>query len=376
MKSRHSAYPFLDLRETTARQLDEIRRAVVRVVESGWYLNGPETKAFEAELAASCGAKGAVAVANGLDALRLTLRAWLERGMIHEGDEVAVAANTYIASILPITELKLTPLLIEPDPATMNIDWKELSRRATSRTKAVMAVHLYGNPAWDEEAQNLIADRGLLLIEDNAQAIGAIAPCPGLNGSDRTGNLGHAAAFSFYPTKNVGALGDAGAVVSNDEETLSVVRAIANYGSDRRYHNIFRGWNSRMDEIQAAVLRVKLRALEEDASRRGSVAHTYLDCIDNALVTLPAETPGSRHVWHQFVVRVDDRDRFRRYLADNGVGTDVHYAVPPHLQPCYACTLGSHGITEHLADTVVSLPIANIAREDALKISDIINAFK
>lgn len=368
--SSNNPLPFLDLRASTEPLKDELAEAALRVINSGRFLHGPETEAFERELAESCGAGHAVAVSNGLDALRLTLRAWIQLGALKPGDEVIVAANTYIASVLAITDAGLVPRLVEPDETTFNLDPARIEAAVTPRTRALMEVHLYGRPC-DHTAIREIADRhSLLIIEDNAQAIGA------KSAGRHTGSLGDAAAFSFYPTKNVGALGDAGAVTTDSDELAGAVRALANYGADTRYHNIYQGFNCRMDELQAAMLRVRLRHMEEETASRNSIASLYSSLISNPRVILPGSAPADTHVWHQYVVRVKERDAFRKFLADNGVTTDIHYAVPPHLQPCYAGRLpGAYPVTEQLAGEVVSLPIANLTPSIAEEIANIINKF-
>lgn len=370
-------YPFLDLSAVNAPDLAAMEAAACDVIRSGYYLRGPQTAAFESELAAIHGeGMHAIAVSNGLDALRLILRAYLELGRLKPGDEVLYPANTYIASVLPISELGLRPVAVEPDPATMNIDLSRIEGHLTARTKAIMLVHLYGNPCWDSTVMNKLRDSGILVIEDNAQAIGARAAEEGFNGSHLTGALGDAAGFSFYPTKNIGALGDAGAVMTSDKTLADTVRALANYGSDTRYHNIYRGYNCRMDELQAAMLRVRLRRLDEIIENRNAAADVYSRSLTLPQLILPSVAPGDTHVWHQYVVRHPRRDRLREYLKENGVGTDIHYAIPPHRQPCYADTdFGPLPVADRLAETVVSLPIAAVSPTDAAEIAEIINGF-
>lgn len=371
--SNESSLPlgsFVDLRAASRPLREELLKACARVIDSGRFLHGPETQALERELAASCGASHAVAVSNGLDALRLTLRAWIKMGLAKPGDEVIVAANTYVASVLAITDAGLTPVLVEPDPATFNLDPERIEEAISPRTRVIMEVHLYGLPCAHGRIAEIAGRHGLLTIEDNAQAIGAS------ESGHVTGSLGDAAAFSFYPTKNIGALGDAGAVTTSCKELADTVRALANYGSDRRYHNIYEGFNCRMDEMQAAMLRVKLRHLEEESLRRDAAARAYSSGISREDVVTPAVPTGMRHVWHQYVVRVNERDRFRSYLEAHGVPTDIHYAVPPHLQPCYRGRFpGRFPVTERLADEVVSLPIAGVSPDTAREIADIINNF-
>lgn len=370
-------YPFLQLSKVNSRYADELKTAANRVIESGWYLNGNENKAFEQELALKCNSKYAVATSNGLDALRLIFRAYMELGKLSPGDEVIVQANTYIASILSISDNGLTPILVEPCETTFNLDSSLIEDSITSRTKAILVVHLYGTPCWDEKIKDIAQRYNLLVIEDNAQSIGASSDTTGINGHYTTGSLGDAAAFSFYPTKNIGALGDSGAITSSDEELIKTVRALANYGSDRRYHNIYKGLNCRMDEIQAAFLRVKLQHLDSESKHRNEIAKTYDACITNPLITKPLIFDSMTQVWHQYVIRCTHRSALCKYLEENGVGTDIHYATPPHLQPCYKDFFkGNYPITEQLANEVISLPIASIDNDAAKEIAQIINSFK
>lgn len=378
MSTENQHIPFLDLKDTTSPYAGRLIEAAVRVIESGRFLAGSETALFEQELADYCGAAHCVGVSNGLDAIRLILRGWMEMGLLHEGDEVIAPANTYIASLLPIIELGLRPVLAPPSDTTLNLDLERVEEFITPATRAVMLVHLYGTPCWDEDICRRLHDRGLLLIEDNAQSIGALAATPGLSGSRHTGALGDAAAISFYPTKNLGALGDGGAVLTSDPDLAATVRALANYGCDRRYHNIYTGYNNRLDEIQAAFLRVKLPMLDEETERRREIAAIYDANITNPLVRRPEIIAGTRQVWHQYVVRCRERDPLREHLAERGVATDIHYAVPPHRQPCLEDRFGHESlrITEELAHSLISLPIANVNASQALTISSIINDFK
>lgn len=364
---------FLDLGRVNAPYMERIRSAVARVVSSGRYVGGKENEEFEKLLAELTGTTYCIGTSNGLDALRLIFRAYIQLGRLAEGDEVIVPANTYIASILAVSDCGLTPVLVEPDPTTLNLDTSRLEEALTARTRAVLTVHLYGRSCHDATLDDFVKRHKLLLIEDNAQAIGARS---GLNGK-RTGALGDAAAFSFYPTKNIGALGDAGAVTTDDAELAAAVRALANYGSDRRYHNIYRGFNCRLDPIQAAALAVKLPELEAICEARQRAAARYLELINNPLVVLP-KGGGSDHVWHQFVVQTDERDRFREYLAEHGISTDVHYATPPHKQPCYPeLAKGALPVTERLASRVVSLPISAVITDDEIKaVAQTINDYK
>lgn len=369
---------FLNLKASTSPYAGRLKEAAARVIDSGRFLAGEETLLFEQELAKYLGASYAIGVSNGLDAIRLILRAWLELGWLKKGDEVIVAANTYIASILPIIELGLCPVLAPPDEEDLNLDFSMIEDFITPRTRAVMLVHLYGNPCWNTDICKRLHQKGILLIEDNAQAIGAIASGKGLSGSRMTGALADAAAISFYPTKNLGALGDGGAVVTSDEATARAVRALANYGSDRRYHNIYAGYNNRLDELQAAFLRVKLPILEEETTRRRDRACLYDSLIENPHIIKPKIfLDDRRQVWHQYVIRTDRRDELQDFLNKRGVLTDIHYAVPPHLQPCFKGMFKDPSLilTERIADSLLSLPIANVDKSDIHTIADIINDF-
>lgn len=369
--------PFLDLKNINAQYAEELKQAASRVIDSGWYLMGEELKRFESELADFVGAKHAIGVANGLDALRLILRAYIEMGVMQPGDEVIVPANTYIASVLAITDNGLVPVLVEPDPISYNIDASEIEKHLTTKTKAIMVVHLYGQVAWSEELHALSKKHNLKVIEDNAQAIGA-----SWNGI-RTGNLGDAAGFSFYPGKNLGALGDSGAVTTNDSELAELVRAFGNYGSRVKYQNEFQGLNSRMDEIQAAFLRVKLAYIDEENHRRDAVAQTYKSQIKNPLIQLP-EVLGVpnpigalSHVWHLFVIRTKKRDALQQYLNDNGVQTVIHYPIPPHKQKAYSnMNHLSFPLTELIHEEVLSLPISPVfSEQEVTKVIQIVNHY-
>ena len=324
-----------------------------RVLDSGWYLLGKEVTAFEQAYAQYIGTRHCIGVANGLDALRLILRGIMELGQMAAGDEVIVPANTYIASILAITDNRLTPILVEPDIETYNIDPFQIEQKVTSRTRAIMIVHLYGRSAMHPEIQRLADKYGLKIIEDNAQAAGCFY------GDRRTGSLGSAAGHSFYPGKNLGALGDAGAVTTDDDDLAKVIRALGNYGSSQKYVNDYQGLNSRLDEIQAAILRVKLARLDEDNQKRRAVAAYYLQHIDHPDIILPQDAPG--HVWHLFVIRCPNRDRLQQHLTDNGIQTLIHYPIPPHKQRAYYqwndITLP---ITEQIHREVLSLPISPV----------------
>ena len=366
--------PFLSLKDVTGLHSKEINEAVSRVVNSGWYLQGRENGLFERHYADFIGTRCCVGCGNGLDALSLIFRAYMEWGEMSEGDEVIVPANTFIASVLAISDAGLVPVIAEPSPTTHNLDLDLLERYITPRTRAVLVVHLYGSPCWSEHLVETAHRCGLKIVEDNAQAIGAYVDCGGVR--RMTGAVGDAAAFSFYPTKNLGALGDAGAVATDDNVLAERVRILANYGSDVRYHNPYCGYNCRMDELQAAMLRVKLRHLDEITDARRRRAKVYERVINNSLVRKPLALAGA--VWHQYVVAVDNRQAFRDYLSQRGVGTDIHYPVPPHLQPCYAGLKHSQlPVAEKLANSVVSLPITeSTPLGDFEEIAEIINSYK
>jgi dTDP-4-amino-4,6-dideoxygalactose transaminase len=370
---------FLDLKGLNRSFEPDLSAAVQRVLDSGWYLLGKEVKAFEDEYARYVGCRHCIGVANGLDALRLILKAYIEIGAMKEGDEVIVPANTYIASILAITDNRLKPVLVEPDVNTYNINPFLIEEKITNRTKAIMIVHLYGQNAMHPEIQRLVDKYNLKLVEDNAQAQGCYY------GERRTGSLGHAAGHSFYPGKNLGALGDAGSVTTDDDELAAVVRMLGNYGSAKKYVNDYQGLNSRLDEIQAAVLRVKLKRLDEDNQKRRNAAACYLGHIKHPEIVLPEKeqessivTADKCHVWHVFVVRCKSRDRLQRYLAENGIQTLIHYPVPPHKQKAYANwnTLDLP-ITEQMHQEVISIPISPVIQnEEISQVCRVVNSFK
>jgi len=370
-------YPFLDLDTINRPYLPEIEDAALRVIRSGRYIGGSEVDRFESDLRALTGAPFAVGVSNGLDALRLILRAWMELGRLAPGDEVIVPSNTYVASVLAITDCGLNPIFVEPDLSTLNLDSSLVEADITPRTRAVMPVHLYGRVCWDSTLVDVVRRRGLLVIEDNAQAIGALSETPGLFGTIAAGSLGHAGAFSFYPTKNLGAMGDAGAVVTHDADLARVVAALRNYGSLRQYDNIYQGLNCRLDPVQAAILSAKMPHLDTENRARRANAEIYLKEITNPAVALPAPAPAGTSVWHQFVVRVADRDTFREYLASKGVETAVHYATVPHRQSCYSrYSELSLPIAERIGREVVSLPISSCtSAADAHAIAGIVNGY-
>lgn len=364
---------FLDLKAINKTYEDEINEAIRRVVDSGWYLLGEENKAFEREYANYIGTKQCIGVANGLDSLRLILKAYMELGQMQEGDEIIVPANTYIASILAITDNRLKPVLVEPDLLTFNIDPFLIEEKITERTKGIMIVHLYGQNAMHPEIKRLVEKYNLKLIEDNAQAQGAYY------NNKRTGALGHAAGHSFYPGKNLGALGDAGAITTNDDQLAAIIRALANYGSNKKYVNEFQGLNSRLDEIQAAVLRVKLRYLDADNQKRRAIAQYYLENIKNPDITLPNKGNYSlSHVWHLFIIRHPQRDQIQAYLTENGIQTIIHYPIPPHKQLAYKeMNQEKYPITEIIHEEVLSLPISPVmSKEELKKVVEIIKKFQ
>ena len=388
--------PFLSLHDVTAKYKDEIHEAVLRVVDSGWYLQGKENEQFEQHYAEYIGSKHCIGCANGLDALIWIFRAYIELGVMQPGDEVIVPANTYIATILAITENGLVPVLVEPRIDTLQIDDSLIEERITERTKAICIVHLYGRLAYTEKIGELCKKYNLKLIEDNAQAHGCSASIA--NGQlpiayKKTGSLGSAAGHSFYPGKNLGALGDGGAVTTDDDELAAAIRALANYGSQKKYVFRYTGRNSRLDEIQAAVLDVKLRHLDEDTRLRQQIAAYYYDNINNPLIALPKRLPDTENVYHLFPILVKNpslqggagvglcRDRLQAYLAENGVGTVIHYPIAPHKQECYAHEAWnapqlSLPITEMLADCELSLPISpTMTSEEAEEVVRLVNAF-
>ena len=363
--------PFLDLKAINAQYRDELIDACTRVIDSGWYIGGNELEQFEQQFANYCGTKYAIGVANGLDALILTLRAWKELGKLKDGDEVIVPSNTYIASILAISANNLTPILIEPCLNSFNIDPRKIETAITSKTRAILPVHLYGQLADMPAIMAISKHHELLVLEDSAQAHGA-----SLEGK-RAGSWGDASGFSFYPGKNLGALGDAGAITTSDEELANTLRALRNYGSHEKYKNLFQGVNSRLDEIQAAMLNVKLNHLDNEIAHRRKVANAYLEGITNKAIILPTKENDSAHVWHVFVIRCEGRDELQKYLADNGVQTLIHYPVPPHQQPAYReWNELSYPMAEQIHAEVLSLPISPlITIDDVHKIVKICNDF-
>ena len=367
--------PFLSLKEVTGLHEAEIQEAVKRVVESGWYLQGAENERFEGDYASFVGSKYCIGCANGLDALIWIFRAYIELGVMQAGDEVIVPANTFFATILAITENGLKPVLIEPSIETLEIDSARIEAAITSRTRAICIVHLYGRNAYSDRIGEICSKHNLKLIEDNAQAHG----CKCADGR-KTGSIGDAAGHSFYPGKNLGALGDGGAVTTNDPELAAAVRALANYGSSAKYIFKYTGRNSRLDEIQAAVLDVKLKHLEADNAHRQQVAAMYYEGLRNPLITLPKRLPDAQNVYHLFPILCTKRDELQAYLKENGVETLIHYPIPPHKQECYAGASWIVGlqlpITEQIATQELSLPIGpTIKPEDVQYIIEVINRF-
>lgn len=363
---------FLDLKGVTALYSEELHEAVNRVVDSGWYLQGNENKAFEENYAKFIGTDYCVGVGNGLDALIWIYRAYIEMGVLKPGDEVIVPANTYIASILAITENGLVPVLVEPQFDTLEIDDEKIEAAITEKTRSILIVHLYGRCAYTEKIGNLCKKHNLILVEDNAQAHG----CRFCN--QRTGSLGHAAGHSFYPGKNLGAFGDAGAITTNDKDLADCIRALANYGSQRKYVFKYKGKNSRLDEIHAAVLDVKLRHLDDDNKHRQEIAKYYYDNINNSQIKLPVRLDNSKNVYHIFPIFCKKRDELQKYLTDNGVQTLIHYPIPPHKQECYKeWGERSYPITEQIHSQELSLPIGPcMTMGDAKQIVEIINKFE
>lgn len=363
---------FLDLQKITLKYSQEIHEAVNSVVDSGWYLQGKENERFEENYSKYIGTKYTISCANGLDALIWILRAYIELGIIQKGDEIIVPANTFIATILAITENGLVPVLVEPKKNTLEIDEDLIEEKITQKTKGIMIVHLYGRCAYTEKIGSICRKYNLKLLEDNAQAHG----CE-YNGI-KTGALGDAAAHSFYPGKNLGAFGDAGAVTTNDEKLAETIRSLGNYGSQKKYVFKYCGRNSRLDEIQAAVLDVKLRHLDEDILLRQQVANYYYDNIKNPLITLPDRLDDKNNVYHLFPIFCDRRDELQEYLKQNNIQTLIHYPVAPHKQECYSSwNAMSLPITEQLAETELSLPISPVMEEDEVKeVVRVLNLFK
>lgn len=369
---------FLDLKKINAAYRTDLLDACSRVIDSGWYIGGKELQQFEADFAEYCGTKFCVGVANGLDALTLTLRAWRELGKLALGDEVIVPANTYIASILAITENGLVPVLVEPDEKSFNLHPSKIEALITPKTRVIMAVHLYGQLADMPVITAIAKKHNLLVLEDSAQAHGA------QTNNKKAGNWGDASGFSFYPGKNLGALGDAGAITTNDPDLVEVLKALRNYGSHEKYKNIMLGVNSRLDEIQAAMLGVKLKHLDKEAQARKKIADAYMRSIRNSHISLPLpyETDVltfTEHAWHLFVVRSAHRDKLQQHLAENGVQTLIHYPIPPHQQEAYKnydFSSQSFPVTELIHNEILSLPISPVmTHEQAMKVIEVCNSF-
>lgn len=361
---------FLDIQKITEQYASEIHQAALRVIDSGWYLLGEETSSFEKEYAEYIGTDNCVGVANGLDALRIILRAYKEIGLMEDGDEIIVPANTYIASIIAISDNRLVPVLVEPDINNYQIDDKKIESAITSKTKGIMIVHLYGQCAYTERIGEICRTHNLKLIEDNAQATGCKYR------GKLTGSLGDAAGHSFYPGKNLGALGDAGAITTNNQLLAETVRALANYGSNIKYIFDYKGYNSRLDEIQSAILKVKLPALDKDNQYRKEVAKYYLSHINHPDIILPEITDWEAHVMHLFVIRSARRDDLLKHLKDNGIQTMIHYPIPPHKQKAYKEWNHLHfPITEKIHNEILSLPISQvICEEEIKKVVEVVNS--
>lgn len=362
---------FLDLQKINAQYESELKEAANRVIDSGWYLLGKELKQFENKYAEFCGTKYAIGVANGLDALRLILRAYIELGVMNKGDEVIVPSNTYIASILAVSNEDLVPVFVEPNEMTYNLDSSRIEAAISDKTKGILTVHLYGQNSIDQQMLDLCKKYDLKLLEDCAQSHGAV-----WNGK-LSGNLGDAAGHSFYPGKNLGALGDAGAVTTNDYDLYKTVLALRNYGSHKKYENIYLGLNSRLDEIQAALLSVKLKYLLQETQRRREVAAIYLQYITNEKLVLPTVLSEEGHVWHLFTVRVKDRTNFANYLLENGIQTIIHYPIPPHKQHAYKeMNDMNFAISEQIHKEIISLPLSPVMTDESvMKVCQVINAY-
>jgi len=373
---------FNDLQKINAQYAGELKQVAAGVIDSGWFLQGERTKTFERQLENYLGVKHAITCANGLDALRMILKAYIELGIMSEGDEVIVPANTFIASILAITDNRLKPVLVEPDIQTYNLNVSLVEESITPRTKAIMVVHLYGRVCWSDKLENVALKYNLKIIEDNAQAIGAYCYCHcGLDlqsPAKRTGSLGDVAGNSFYPGKNLGALGDAGAITTNDDRLATLVRALGNYGSKEKYINEYKGLNSRTDEIQAAFLSVKLKYLDRENEIRRRIADSYIENIKNEKIVLPLlPEHKDEHVHHLFVIRTEKRDELRLYLENHGVQALIHYPIPPHKQKAYKewndlCL----PVTEKIHKEVLTLPMSPVMTEDEIRrVIDLLNKY-
>lgn len=362
---------FLDLQKINAQYEQELKTAANRVIDSGWYLMGKELEAFEQSYATFCNVKFALGVANGLDALRLIFRGYIELGIMSKGDEVIVPANTYIASVLAITDNDLLPVFVEPNLETYNLDSNKIEAAITSKTKAILTVHLYGQNSIDDQILEICSKYNLKLIEDGAQSHGAKW------NNKVSGGIGDAAGHSFYPGKNLGALGDAGVVTSNDMDLARTISALRNYGSEKKYENIYKGLNSRLDEIQAAFLNVKLKYIQDDIDNRRKVAAYYLSNIKNEKIILPTVLEEEGHVWHLFVIRTKNRDKLQQYLLDKEVQTIIHYPIPIHHQKAYNDLKHLElPITELIHEKIISLPLSAVHEEEELKhIVNVLNEY-
>ena len=364
---------FLDLYKVNQQYELEIKQAIDQMLDRGWYILGEADICFEQNYAAYCGTKHCIGMANGLDALTLIFRAYKELGIMKDGDEILVQANTYIASILSISENGLVPVLVEPNPYTYNIDPDQLEKHITPRTKGILPVHLYGQLCDMVKIIHIAEKHHLRIIEDGAQSQGAV------NSSDgrKSGNMSDAAGHSFYPGKNLGALGDAGAVTTNNDELAATIRALGNYGSYKKYVNDYKGVNSRLDEIQAAILDVKLKYLDRDNSRRREIAKIYLREITNPSFVLPYYSGNEDHVFHLFVILCKERDQLQQYLNDHDIQTVIHYPIPPHRQKAYKEWNDlSLPITEKIHDRILSLPLSPVMEmTDVEKVVNVLNEF-
>lgn len=370
---------FLDLQKINHQYQQELKTAAAEVIDSGWFLLGKKSENFEKNLASYIGTNHAVGVGNGLDALRLIFRAYIEMGIMSEGDEIIVPANTYIATILAITDNKLQPILVEPTILSYNLDLDLIEKKITKRTKAVVVVHLYGQVCWNNSLSDIAKKYNLKIIEDNAQAIGAEY------NSKKAGSLGDASAFSFYPSKNLGALGDAGAVTTSNDELAEIIRALANYGSKKKYINEYQGLNSRLDEMQAAFLDIKLKFLNQENEYRRKLASIYLNGIKNDSIVLPflkntniKVEENKEHTWHLFVIRYPNRNELQKYLTSNGIQTLIHYPIPPNKQLAYKNLNNlDFPITNKIHSEVLSLPLNPVLSEKEVEfIIKILNNFK
>lgn len=364
--------PFLDLKALNARYEKELIQASTEVIQSGWYIHGKACQNFEKEFAYFCGTEHCIGVANGLDALTLIFSAYKKMGILTDGDEVIVPANTYIASILAISQNNLKPVLVEPDINSYNLDPSQIEAKITSKTKAIMAVHLYGQVANMSQINDIAKKYDLKVIEDSAQAHAAIYK------GKRSGNLADASGFSFYPGKNLGALGDGGAVTTNDKALADTIRALGNYGSHKKYENLYKGVNSRLDELQAALLSVKLKHLDRDTQKRREIADYYLENINNKKITLPKVENKESHVWHLFVIRTDNRENLQKFLLENEIQSMIHYPIPPHKQKAYKEWKDlPFPITEKIHAEVLSIPMSPVLTEEqSRKIVTVLNRYE